>query len=328
MRDLYRFCKKSICKKGVIFVCGLTNEQLVARIQAGENKTENMLQLWQQNKGHIANVARKFSKYAEMEDLEQEGYIALYNAVQGYKIEQGMSFINYATFYMRRQFERCANNNRAVPLPFGASDSVYKYKKIFAQFLKRYGREPIDQEMQLLLGAGEKEFNSIKKAVRSSNTESMNKPITGEDEELTLGDTIASPQSLEDECIDRIDREALGRELWLAVDELPEDQNKAIKKKFIDKMTLNEIGELEGMNRNAIHKKISNAVFKLRYGRHAKTLRRYYDIFFPAVSSVHVGARQFQQTWTSGTELAAMRNYERSRSVDTDLEAISKEADR
>ena len=306
----------------------MTNEQLVARIQAGENEAENMLQLWKQNKGYIANVARKFSKYAEMEDLEQEGYIALCNAVQGYKIDQGMSFINYATFYMRRQFERCGNNNRAVPLPSGASGNLYKYKKVFAEFIKKHERKPTDQEMQLLLDVEEKEFDSIKKALSSCNIESMNKPITGEDEELTLGDTIASPQSLEEECIDRIDREALGRELWLAVDALPEDQNKAIKKKFINKMTLNEIGELEGVNYNAILTRINKGLRTLRHGRHTKTLRRYYDIFFPAVSSVHVGVRQFQQTWTSGTELAAMRNCERSRSVDAELEAILKEADR
>ena len=31
----------------------MTNEQLVARIQAGENTAENMLQLWQQTKAYI-----------------------------------------------------------------------------------------------------------------------------------------------------------------------------------------------------------------------------------------------------------------------------------
>ncbi len=29
----------------------MDNEQLVARIQAGEDEPENMLQLWQQNRG-------------------------------------------------------------------------------------------------------------------------------------------------------------------------------------------------------------------------------------------------------------------------------------
>ena len=53
----------------------MDNEQLVARIQAGENKADNMLQLWQQNRGFIATMARKYTNLAEMEDLEQEGYI-------------------------------------------------------------------------------------------------------------------------------------------------------------------------------------------------------------------------------------------------------------
>ena len=111
------------------------NEQIVGQIQTGENEQENMILLWQQNRNFITMIARKYSSCAEMEDLEQEGYIALCNAVQGYKHEQGMSFINYAAFYMHRQFERCANNNRSVPLPFGASGNLYKYKKIYAQFL-------------------------------------------------------------------------------------------------------------------------------------------------------------------------------------------------
>ena len=36
-----------------------SNEQLVARIQAGDNVAENMLQLWKQNKGFINMMANK-----------------------------------------------------------------------------------------------------------------------------------------------------------------------------------------------------------------------------------------------------------------------------
>ena len=39
----------------------MDNEQLVARIQGGDNEAENMLQLWKQNKGFIATIARKHS---------------------------------------------------------------------------------------------------------------------------------------------------------------------------------------------------------------------------------------------------------------------------
>lgn len=55
----------------------MDTEQLVARIQSGVNKAENMLQLWQQNRGFIVMMAWKYVSLAEMADLEQEGYIGL-----------------------------------------------------------------------------------------------------------------------------------------------------------------------------------------------------------------------------------------------------------
>mgnify|MGYP002510297927 CR=1 FL=1 len=60
------------------------NEQLVARIKAGEDTAENMAQLYEQVRGFIHSIARKYRGYAEAEDLEQEGCLALYPAIAGY----------------------------------------------------------------------------------------------------------------------------------------------------------------------------------------------------------------------------------------------------
>ena len=44
----------------------ITNEQLVAKIQAGENTAENMLQLWQQTKAYIYKLhCISFSKISD-----------------------------------------------------------------------------------------------------------------------------------------------------------------------------------------------------------------------------------------------------------------------
>lgn len=51
----------------------MSNEELVARIQSGIDEAENMLHLWQQNKGLIHSVARKYAAYEDIEDLEQQG---------------------------------------------------------------------------------------------------------------------------------------------------------------------------------------------------------------------------------------------------------------
>ncbi len=58
-----------------------TNETLVNLIRLGTDRAENLLQLWKQNKAFIATLARKYSGGAEMEDLEQEGFIGLCEAI-------------------------------------------------------------------------------------------------------------------------------------------------------------------------------------------------------------------------------------------------------
>lgn len=305
----------------------MSNEQLVARICAGENTADNMLQLWKQNKGFIAMIAKKYLQYAEMEELEQEGYIALCNAVQGYKHEQGMSFINYAAFYMHRQFERCANNNRSVPLPFWASGNLYKYKKIYAQFLKAYQRKPTDREMQNFLGVNNGTFASIKSALYSSNTESIEKPVAGEEEGLTLGDMIASPTNIEEDCIERLDREAMGRELWIAVDQLPGDCPEVIRKRYKERFTMKEVGEDLQVSVEKVREVERRAMRLLRLPNRCGKFRRYYEEYLAAAPVIRVGIQSFNRTWMSATELAAIRNYERSRSIDDELNAILKEAD-
>lgn len=285
----------------------MSNEQLVARIQARDNVAENMLKLWQNNKGFIYKIAVKYSGYAEMEDLEQEGYIALCNAVQGYKHEQGMSFINYAAFYMHRQFERCANNNRSVPLPFGASGNVYKYKKIYAQFFKTYQRKPTDREMQNFLGVNNGTFASIKSALYSCNTESIEKPVAGEEEELTLGDMIASPTNIEEECIERLDREVMGRELWIEVDQLPGDCPEVIRKRYKEHFTMKEVGEDLQVNVEKVREVERRAMRLLRLPNRCGKFSRYYEEYLAAGPVLRVGVESFNRTWMSAVERAVFR---------------------
>ena len=111
-----------------------TNECIVVAVQAGDNEAENMLQLWRQNKGFIAMMARRYSAGAEMEDLEQEGYVALCEAVQHYDPDRGKSFIGYAAFYIKRRMRICADNSRTVRLSFNAGDEVWQYQKIMREY--------------------------------------------------------------------------------------------------------------------------------------------------------------------------------------------------
>ena len=50
----------------------MTNEELVALIQAGVDVQENMGQLYQQNRNFIVKIVLPYSKSCEMDDLMQE----------------------------------------------------------------------------------------------------------------------------------------------------------------------------------------------------------------------------------------------------------------
>lgn len=56
----------------------MTNEELAIRIKAGIDTADNMLQLWEQTRRFIRRIASRYVGAAELEDLEQEGYLALY----------------------------------------------------------------------------------------------------------------------------------------------------------------------------------------------------------------------------------------------------------
>ena len=51
----------------------VTNEQLVARIQAGIDVPDNMLRLWQQNQGYIGLIAKNYQAFEDIEDLKRRG---------------------------------------------------------------------------------------------------------------------------------------------------------------------------------------------------------------------------------------------------------------
>lgn len=285
----------------------MDNEQLVARIRAGEDEAENMLQLWQQNKGFIAMIARKYSAGAEMEDLEQEGYIALCEAVRQYDPDRGMSFISYAAFYIKRRMRICADNNRAVRLSFNAGDEVRQYRKIMEEYRKYYDHDPSVRELCGFLCVSREKLDQIRKAAQMGNIRSLSEPIPGTDEDITLGDSVASSEDMEEDVIRGIDRERMKRELWIAVDNLPQDQTVALRLRYIDGLTLEKTGQALGMNRERARQIESKAMRILRQTHRCRKFRAYFEEYLSAAPIHHVGVESFQRTWTSEVEREALR---------------------
>lgn len=284
-----------------------TNEQLVALIQAGEDEAENMLQLWQQNRGFIATMARKYASLAEMEDLEQEGYIGLCEAVRHYEPDKGMKFIGYAAFWIRQAMRRYVDNCGAVVrLPSNMVDWIRAYKRAAGQYKQAYGEWPSDVALCWLLDISHKKLKEIQQAARMGDIGSLDAPLETEDGDLTVMDMVSSGEDLEEDACRRMDREKLERAVWVAVDQLPGDQPAVLRMIYLGGMTLEETGKSVGVSLERV-RQIKNGAFRtFRNTRRGLKLRAYYEEYLAAAPIHHVGVRRFQETWTSEVEREAI----------------------
>lgn len=282
-----------------------TNEQLVALIRAGEDPAGNMLKLWEQNKGFIAKMARKYSGYAEMDDLMQEGYLALNEAVEHYA-DKGAAFLTYAAFWIRQGLRRYIEHNSTVHLPSGLYDDVIKYKRIRQEYLAEYGAEPTEWEIKSLLGVSGKEFERIEENAKRGKIRSLSEPIGEEEDNYTLGDILRSGEDLEADAIRRRDHELMSAELWAQVERLPEKQILIIRKTFRDNCSSEMIGRELGCSYQYINNMKLKAIRRLARPGINKGYKVYFEQYISANTIRHVGIESFQRTGYSEVERAVL----------------------
>ena len=269
-----------------------TNEQLVALIRAGEDPAGNMLKLWEQNKGFIAKMARKYSGYAEMDDLMQEGYLALNEAVEHYT-DKGAAFLTYAAFWIQQGLRRYIEHNSTVRLPSGLYDDVIKYKRIRREYLTEYGTEPTEREIRALLGVSGKELERIEENAKRGKIRSLSEPIGEEEDNYTLGDTLRSGEDLEADAIRRRDHELMSAELWAQVERLPEKQILIIRKTFRDNCSSEMIGRDLGCSYQYINNMKLKAIRRLARPGINKGYKVYFEQYISANTIQHVGIESF-----------------------------------
>lgn len=287
----------------------MDNEQLAARIQSGENEAENMLQLWQQNRGFIATMARKYTSLAEMEDLEQEGYIGLCEAVRHYEPDKGTPFINYAAFWIRQAMRRYADNCGAVVrLPSNMVDWVREYNRALHEYQQAYNEWPSDAALCWLLGIKKEKLRDIRQAVRMAEMGSLDTPLQTEDGDLTVMDTVSSGEDLEGDACRRLDRERLESTVWDVVDQLPGDQPAILHMVYQKGMTRIQAGEALGYGNGKVHLEENKALRTLRNTRKGRELRAYYEEHLAVAPVRHRGLQTFLTTWESEVERDVLRH--------------------
>lgn len=287
----------------------MSNEQLVACIQAGIDVAENMLLLWERNQGMIGKIASRYAGYENIEDLKQQGYIGLYDAVQGYRAEEGSKFITYAAFWIRQSIQRYLQKcGSVIRLPAHARDKVLRYRRFCVAFEKEVGRAPNDQEICWYMDCNINSLHQMQKDALMGQVASLDAPISGyEDEELTVSDTVAGEDNPEEEVVLQACREQLQATIWPLVDALPDNCPEVIRMRYQGGASMQEIGRKIGRSQSEARQLERKAMQRLRRPGTIGKLRPFLDEKAEAQAYLGGGIATFNRTWTSSTERVAMK---------------------
>lgn len=283
----------------------LSNEELVARIRAGQNIKGNMQQLYNQNLPLIRQFIRPFLGYEDEADLLQQAYLGLHRSIEMYESSENVKFMTYSKFWIQQDIRRYLENcGSLIRIPSHKRQEIIKYKQFIRNFAREQGRTPTTEEIADFLGISEKEVESIQ--TYSKSVESLDKPLTSEDEDFTVGDTVADGSDMEQDIVDRLHDEAVSRELWDIVQTYTDDmQGQVIRAYFHDGKSLTEIAREYGVSMERIRQIKAAGLRRLRMGKALRKIQEKCEIV--SADIYRTSFASFKYKGSSSVESIVMR---------------------
>lgn len=291
----------------------MSNEELVKKIQQGINQTDNMELLYTKNRGFIYKIASRYTfNQDDIEDLLQEAYFGLYEAVKRYEDTAGVLFMSYAAYWIRHSITRyLENNGLTVRMPSHIYNKVIHYKRLISAYEMQLGRKPTDRELRRHLEVSQQVLEGIKKAYYEFyGIGSIDTLIPGTDGDMRLSEVIADPGTdIENNVVDRMIEERKRTELWQIVeDNVTPEQNTVITARYCKDMTLEATGQLIGKSIDRVRVLQNEALRKLRLSRIRRQLEEKFEVNYARAYSGSLTS--FRNRWSSIVEDVAIRNTE------------------
>lgn len=150
------------------------------------------------------------------------------------------------------------------------------------------------------------QLDKLKKNANKTNVSSLDTVISQDDDSLTLGDSIASEQDLEEEIIKKRDHELMSRALWGAISELSEKQLFVMKRRYQDRDTCEKLGRELGCSFQYIRSLERQTIRKLKQPHFIRRYKDYYEHYLTPYPIMHIGIDSFQRTGYSEVERAVL----------------------
>ena len=271
----------------------------MSEIQSGINQQENLLQLFNQNRGLIETVLRPYLSICERDDLEQEAFCGLLHAIEKYNPEQGCLFMSFALPWIRQTLARYAHNSGQIRIPEHIVNQLYQMNHAVREYEAEHGCFPPDSVLCAVLRISLDELQRLKQIKHNIHgAVSLSAPALSDDEEITLEDIVPDKRDDISSVLDEIE----STQIWNAVDDLDEEHRQEIRARFLDGMQYKQIAALCGRSIDEVKKAEKTALRQLRSDpriKEAGEVRGYYSRTSKAYQG---GLRRFLESGESIVE--------------------------
>ena len=217
----------------------MTNEELVLLIQDGVDVQENMGILYKQNQGFIRNTCLPFSERVDLDDLMQEAYFGLIDAVRGFDSTLGFTFLSYAKWKIRRYCLKYIKTNGNIKrIPEYMQDRIRKYKELIQEF----GCVPDEKTTLERMKLTKEQYELMVLTMFQKNVVCIDEPLSSDG--LSYADIVADGSDIEG---DYVLKEAC-KELWEILERVLDKRKKNILvKHFKEERSIKDIAKEEGV---------------------------------------------------------------------------------